>query len=86
MEIKFPEKCNQDRFAFKQKKLFIVNGLNKKKQKGFYIQVIDLDDGKTIKEFLAVSLKDLEGKTTSLCQRLKIEGDFLLLTISYGET
>ena len=84
-EIKFPEKSNQDRVAFSDKKLFIVNGLNKNKKKGVFITVVSLDSGENIKEFLAVSLDHLEGKPASLCERVKVEGDVLLLTISQGK-
>ena len=84
-EIKFPEKSNQERMAFIDKKLFIVNGLNKNKTKGVYITVVSLDSGDKIKEFLAVSLDHLEGKPASLCERVKVDGDVLLLTLSQGK-
>ena len=80
--------------AFSDKKLFIVNGLdkscplnkyNKDKRKGVCITVVSLDTGKKIKEFLAVSLNLLERKPVSLCERVKVDGDFLLLTISQGK-
>ena len=84
-EIKFPEKSNQDRVAFSDKKLFIVNGLNNNKKEGVYITVVSLDNGEKIKEFLAVSLDHLEVKPVSLCERMRVDGDVLLLTISQGK-
>ena len=88
-EIKFPEKSNQERVAFSDKKLFIVNGLNKScthglhKKTGVFITVVSLDTGENIKEFLAVSLDLLE--PVSICERVKVDGDVLLLTISQGK-
>ena len=71
--------------AFSDKKLFIVNGLNKNKKKGVYITVVCLHSGENIKEFLAVSLDLLKGKPVSLCERVKVDGDVLLLNISQGK-
>ena len=80
--------------AFSDNKLFIVNGLNKNKKKGVYITVVSLHSGKNIKEFLAVSLDHLKGilkisdrgiLKVNVCERVKVDGDVLLLTISQGK-
>ena len=83
--LKFPKKYNQYRIAFNNQKLFIVNGPKKNKEDGIYIQVVSLESGKTVQEFLAVSLDRVEELTadlTSLCTGLVVEGDTLLLTTS----
>ena len=87
-KIKFPKKHNQDRIAFNNRKLFIVNGPSKNKENGIYIQVLSLDSGENVKEFLAVSLDRIEERTeevSSLCTGLQVEGDNLLLTTSHGK-
>ena len=86
-EIRFLEKFNQneDRIAFNNKKLFIVNGLTKDGKSGIYMKVINMDSGEVIKEFLAVSLDLLKAKITHLCTSVKVQGNVLLLTTSHGK-
>ena len=88
-EITFHERFKQERVAFHDMKLFIVNAGKQRKEKGIFVEVVSLEDGREVKTFLAVpseKLNIVRGKTsTSIRTRMQILGDYLALTTSHGE-